>query len=80
MAGPKGERQIHGDIIHTEVRREEVEDRACKRCHLHGSETQHSPVKCVYVSPRPHQIRLCRTTRPHLARAAVRTLRYGRTH
>lgn len=52
MAGPKGERQMHRDILHTEVRRAEVEERACKRYPLHGSETQHSPVKSVHVSPR----------------------------
>lgn len=52
MAGPKGERQMHRDILHTEVRRAEVEERACKRYPLHGSETQHSPVKGVHVSPR----------------------------
>lgn len=81
ITGLKGERQIHRDIIHTKVRRAEVGEYARKRYPLHDSEIQHSLVKSVHVSPRPHQSRLCRTIQPHLASAAVRTsLRYGLAH
>lgn len=47
IAWPKGERQIHRDTIHAEVRRPEVEECASKRYPLCDSETQHPLVKRV---------------------------------
>lgn len=71
IAGPEGERQIHWDIMHTEVRRARVEECASKCYPLCDSETQHFLVK--HARLRARQRRLCRTIPPHLVRSQVGT-------